>query len=79
MAEEIINKARKGDFDRNRMPRLYHRVRCEKCGSLGNKYIDYLRKGKIEVGPQQQISVIQPVGYYLYSETERSFIIGQQT
>ena len=71
MAEEIINKAREGSFDRNRIPRLYHRVRCEKCGNLGDKYIDYLRQGKIEIGPQQDVSVIQTIGYYSYIETER--------
>ena len=71
MAEEVTKKAREGDFDRNRMPRLYHRVRCEKCRSLADKYIDYLRKGEFEIGAQQQVSVIQTVGYYSYRETER--------
>ena len=71
MAEEVTKKAREGDFDRNRIPRLYHRARCENCGSSGDKYIDYLRKGKFEIGAPQQVSIIQTVGYYSYRETER--------
>lgn len=71
MTEEIIGKVREGDFERNRVPRLYHRVRCKKCGNLLDKYIDYLREEKFEVGPQQEVSLIQRVGYYSYSETER--------
>ena len=71
MTEEIIGKIREGDFDRYRIPRLYRRVKCKKCGNLEDKYIDYLREGKFEVGPQQEVSLIQRVGYYSYSETEK--------
>ena len=71
MTEEIIGKISEGDFDRNRIPRLYRRVKCKKCGNLGDKYINYLREGKFEVDPQQEVSLIQRVGYYSYSETER--------
>ena len=55
MAEEVTKKAREGDFDRNRMPRLYHRVRREKCRSLADNYIDYLRKGEFEIDIKFQI------------------------
>jgi len=71
MVEEIISKAREGDFDRNRIPRLFQRVRCKNCGALGEKYIDYLKNGKFVIGSPQEVSVIQMMSYYSYLETER--------
>ena len=56
--EEIVNRARKGVFDRNPLLAVPHQVVCKACGFTQKTiYLDYLKSGKFELGETQMIEV----------------------
>jgi hypothetical protein len=56
--EEIVNRARKGLFDRNPLLATSHQVTCEACGFTQKiTYLDYLKAGRFELGETQMIEV----------------------
>ena len=56
--EEIVNRARKGLFDRNPLLATSHQVICEACGCTQKiTYLDYLKSGRFELGETQMIEV----------------------
>ncbi|MDH5663290.1 MAG: hypothetical protein OEY90_02380 [Candidatus Bathyarchaeota archaeon] len=56
--EEIMNRARKGAFDRNPLLTTPHQVVCKACGFAQKiTYLDYLKSGKFELGETRMIEV----------------------
>jgi len=56
--EEIVNRARKGVFDRNPLLATSHQVVCKACGFMQKiTYLDYLKSGRFELGKTQMIEV----------------------
>jgi len=56
--EEIIDRARKGVFDRNPLLVTSHQVVCKACGFTQKIiYLDYLKSGRFELGETRMIEV----------------------
>ena len=56
--EEIINRARKGLFDRNPLLATPHQVVCKACEFTQKiTYLDYLKTGRFELGETRMIEV----------------------
>ena len=56
--EEIMNRARKGVFDRNPLLATSHQVACKACGFTQKiTYLDYLKTGRFELGETRMIEV----------------------
>ena len=72
--EEIINRARKGVFDRNPLFATSHQVVCKTCGFMQKiTYLDYLKSGKFELGKTQiiEVSYAAPTIFGLSHAVER--------
>jgi len=56
--DEIINRARKGVFDRNPLLAAPHELVCKACGCKRKiTYLDHLKSGRFELGETQMVEV----------------------
>jgi len=56
--DEIINRARKGVFDRNPLLATPHELVCKACGCKREiTYLDHLKSGRFELGETQMVEV----------------------
>jgi hypothetical protein len=56
--DEIINRARKGVFDRNPLLAAPHELLCKVCGCKRKiTYLDHLKSGRFRLGETQMIEV----------------------
>jgi len=56
--EEIMNKARKGVFDRNPLLVTPHELVCKACGCTRKiTYLNHLKSGRFELGETQMVEV----------------------
>jgi hypothetical protein len=55
---EIMNRARRGVFDRNPLLATSHELVCKACGFTQKiTYLDYLKSGRFELGETRMIEV----------------------
>ena len=72
--DEIINRARKGAFDRNPLLASPHELVCKACGCKRKiTYLDHLKSGRFELGETQmvEVSYAAPTILGLSHSTER--------
>jgi len=56
--DEIINRAKKGVFDRNPLLAAPHELVCKACGCKRKiTYLDHLKSGRFELGETQMVEV----------------------
>jgi len=59
--DDIINKAKKGVFDRSPLLATPHEIVCKTCGCKRKiTYLDHLKSGRFELGKTQMLEVFYP-------------------
>jgi hypothetical protein len=70
--EQIVEKAKRGEFNGSPLLTTPHRASCENCGQTTDiVYLDYLKSGKFNIADPQAIETESPLGAFMASEQER--------